>query len=85
VNVLAIITSSISPQTKATVATTLTGSIGVTTLLDMIPGIFGAIASIIGVILSILLTRNAIAKSKQDSKEHDLKMRLMQKALDKPE
>lgn len=88
-NVFYIIADSISPQTKALVANITTGSFGLSTILEMMPTVIGTIGTIVGVAFSLVLTKNAIYKSRRDEKKderaceiHELQKLIMQKKLD---
>ena len=80
---IAIIAGSITPQTKAVTANIATASIGLSTFLEFLPPIIGVVSALVALTLSIVLTRNAILKSRRDEEMHDLKMRLIEHQLDK--
>ena len=80
---ITIIASSITPQTKAVAANIATASIGLSTFLEFLPPIIGVVSALVALTLSIVLTRNAILKSRRDEEMHDLKMRLIEHQLDK--
>ena len=69
-----IIANSINPQTKAHAMNIVTGSVGLSTIFEYIPGVLGSIATIAAIVASIVLTRKSLKSLKMDSELHKLKI-----------
>lgn len=59
-----------------------TGSSGLATFLEWIPADIGKLATLIGIILSLVLIYSHLRKTKLVEEEHNIKMKLLNKELD---
>lgn len=70
-----------SPKVAATVSTVTTGS-GIATFLNLIPADIGKLATVVGIILSLILIVSHLVKSYRDGKKHEIEMEILKRTLE---
>jgi len=70
-----------SPKVAAAVSTVTTGS-GLATFLNIIPSDIGKLATLTGIILSVILIITHSIKSYRDGKKHKVEMEILEKRLE---